>query len=431
MKEMIPKPLIEAINQGDSAESQRLVNHYLNDADTPLRALLLKIRAGLTLAKGDLPLAQQDLDEALSITPDDPDILDNLGSIAQYQNQYQNAVVYHTKALKTRPKDSGIAYNLAVAYDRLGRKKEAGALYAAVLDAVPRHRKARINYAVLLENTGQPEQALEHLEKLKGEGEDSFLLWNALGQTYKRLERYDEAIKAYEKAVALDSSNQSVGFALAALKGETPDRPPENFVESLFDDFSGHFDETLTEKLNYKGPDHVFSILREHLPDKPKWRVCDLGAGTGLFGRLIRPYAEHAVGVDLSSGMLKQAQRQAIYDKTVQSDIGDYLSRKNNRTFDLMTAVDVLNYLGKLDRVFEQVARTLKNGGLFAFTVEKGAPDPDKDMALQISLRYAHSVAYIYKLAAATDLKIIDQRQEILRINKGEPITGLIYALRK
>ena len=59
----------------------------------------------------------------------------------------------------------------------------------------------------------------------------------------------------------------------------------------------------------------------------------------------------------------------------------------------LVSAADVLMYLGNLDSVFVIASKLLADGGLFAFSVEDGGEEGD--FVLRQSLRYAHSESYI------------------------------------
>ena len=110
----------------------------------------------------------------------------------------------------------------------------------------------------------------------------------------------------------------------------------------------------------------------------------------GLCGPLLRPYAARLVGVDISPGDAHTRTRLAAYDVLVESEIGRYLKKSRGR-FDIITATDVFIYFGDLHPIFRTVARRLRAGGWFAFTVEEHDGD---GFVLHKAGRYAHSIAY-------------------------------------
>jgi predicted TPR repeat methyltransferase len=76
-------------------------------------------------------------------------------------------------------------------------------------------------------------------------------------------------------------------------------------------------------------------------------------------------------------------------------DIAEFLETQSH-AFDLAVAADVFVYIGDLSQVFRGVRGALRDGGLFGFSVE--ASDGE-EFALRSTLRYAHSVPYLEKLA--------------------------------
>ena len=67
-------------------------------------------------------------------------------------------------------------------------------------------------------------------------------------------------------------------------------------------------------------------------------RVWDLGCGTGLCGSLIRPRADHLVGVDLSSAMVAKARALGVYNSLHALELVDFLKQGTEQA-DLVLAV--------------------------------------------------------------------------------------------
>ena len=112
--------------------------------------------------------------------------------------------------------------------------------------------------------------------------------------------------------------------------------------------------------------------------------------------------------------MLERARALGVYDRLERAEAVAWLEA-NDEHFDLIVSADVLIYIGDLDRLFAGVRRALASGGLFAFSIELAPsgglldfgvehggrrPADEPPYALQPSLRYTHSAAYVRELAA-------------------------------
>jgi predicted TPR repeat methyltransferase len=244
--------------------------------------------------------------------------------------------------------------------------------------------------------------------------------------TLRALGRNDEAIDAYRQALALGADAQQVQFALAALGGgDVPDASPAGYVRDLFDQYAGHFDEHLVERLGYRTPALLDAAIGK-VAGVGNARVLDLGCGTGLMGEYLRPRASRLIGVDLSARMLDKARERGIYDQLECCGIDEYLATQA-ASFDLVAAADVLVYFGDLAPLFQQVRKALAAGGWFCFSVESSM---DADFALRPSNRYAHSLAYLHRLAGVAGFTICAEESAPLRTENGAPVTGYLLVLR-
>jgi predicted TPR repeat methyltransferase len=245
--------------------------------------------------------------------------------------------------------------------------------------------------------------------------------------TLRALGRNEEAIDAYGQALALGADAQQVSFALAALGvGVAPEASPAGYVRELFDQYAGHFDEHLVERLGYRTPSLLDAAIAR-VADVRTARVLDLGCGTGLMGQYLRPRAGRLVGVDLSGRMLDKARERGIYDELECRGIDEYLAAQAAASFDLVAAADVLVYFGELAPLFGQVRRALAPGGWFCFSVEAST---DADFALRPSNRYAHSLAYLRRMADAAGFAVCVEESAPLRTEHGAPVDGFLLVLR-
>lgn len=224
------------------------------------------------------------------------------------------------------------------------------------------------------------------------------------------------------------------GLKLAVLgQASVPDVPPREFVERLFDDYAERFDHALVERLAYSVPESLAAeIDTARGGDAVFAHAVDLGCGTGLMGERLRERVSYLEGLDLSAGMLAKAREKGIYDKLAVLDLSlspqmAELPIGNGERADLVTAADVLTYLGDLDTVFDTVAAILAPGGLFAFSVER-AP-AGCDWLLRPSLRYAHGEAYVRRLAESRDFTVLSAAEAEIRKDGGEAVIGLLFVV--
>ena len=212
---------------------------------------------------------------------------------------------------------------------------------------------------------------------------------------------------------------------LASLEGKTTNSPPNEYVESLFDNYADNFENSLVVELKYQIPEKLINTLLAHSESDKFGSVVDLGCGTGLVGLEISKHCSYLEGVDLSKSMIRKAEIKDVYNKLVHEDISEYLSnRKLN--FDCFVFADVFIYLGNLSKVFKLIkSRNLKSGKL-VFSTE----DTSKvGFFLEKSGRYSHSKTYIDKLCKQYGYTMLHFSKTNLREENGKFLTGGIYVL--
>jgi predicted TPR repeat methyltransferase len=196
-------------------------------------------------------------------------------------------------------------------------------------------------------------------------------------------------------------------------------------VIDLYDRYADQYDQHVAGALKYRTPELLLDAIGRFVQSS-NLDILDLGCGTGLFGALLRKRARTLTGVDLSPNMLKIARRRQVYDDLICDELVDFLSTRSER-FDLAVAADVFVYIGDLSEVFQAVQCRLRPGGLFCFSVEAG---DDEDFALGTNLRYAHSAAYLRKLAKDHVFALEAIESSVIRHDKGAQVLGHLAVLR-
>ncbi|RUM25738.1 methyltransferase domain-containing protein [Rhizobium vallis] len=293
----------------------------------------------------------------------------------------------------------------------------------------------RADYARMLEEGGEPEAAAELMEQALELVPAWAAGWYRLAAYLEKAGKGEAAIEAYRRTLVLDPEDIFGAALKLALLGDvaTPDRPPSRYVERLFDDYADRFEAALVEKLDYSVPQKLAALVAS--TGRRYERAVDLGCGTGLLGPEIRSAVGRLEGFDLSQNMLAKAAEKQVYDTLAQADLslapelsGLFADAAHHRA-DLVTAADVLMYLGNLESVFAIIGELAASGADIAFSVED-AGDGD-GFHLAPSLRYAHSETYVRMLLARHGLEVLATVKSVIRKDGGKPVSGILFLTRK
>jgi predicted TPR repeat methyltransferase len=177
--------------------------------------------------------------------------------------------------------------------------------------------------------------------------------------------------------------------------------------------------------LKYRAIDLLLGVV-ERFVTLGNLDILDLGCGTGLVGARLHPLARTITGVDLSSKMLEMARQRRIYDNLICSELVEFLQMQT-QSFNLAVAADVFIYIGDLSSVFHGVCGVLRDGGFFGFSVQASE---EQDFVLRATCRYAHSVAYLRKLAQNHGFVSETIQSKVIRQRDGSDVVGYLTMLR-
>ncbi|GEO83098.1 MULTISPECIES: methyltransferase domain-containing protein [Alphaproteobacteria] len=262
---------------------------------------------------------------------------------------------------------------------------------------------------------------------------------DALAEAYNRalaLEKdgdIDAAVKAYHEVLAIDPEDHGgASVRIASLgRGEAPPKAPDAYVETLFDQHAEAFEDILVEQLGYAVPVMVRQKLQA-LSLGPFKRMLDLGCGTGLTGGTLRDMVDGITGIDLSENMVEIAHEKDLYETLYVAEVEDFLEDNDEEAFDLITATDVLPYLGALEPLFFGAAENMADGGLFIFSSETLPDDilAGRPYMVGPHQRFAHSEAYVRERLAATGFEIVEISDINVRMQDGNPTPGHLVIAR-
>ncbi|MDR7096233.1 tetratricopeptide repeat protein [Hydrogenophaga laconesensis] len=375
---------------------------------------------------GQLEDALSRYQSALALVPGRPSILANLGVTQCRLGRWPDAVATLTQATQADPahRDAWVA---------LGLSHEAMSNWAGAVHALQKGvalgastAQLQLSLALCLLRLDRPDEALKALDQALVLDPTLAEAWSQRGSLLRDAGQNEEAARCFEQALAHGGDETLHRFYLASVRagGAVPPQPPRAYVEALFDEYADDFQAHLIRHLKYQAHDTLLAPLRVGGQRFPL--VLDLGCGTGLCGQLIRPHADAVDGVDLAQAMVEQARASGAYRRVERGDLLGFL-RSAEEPADLVIAADVFIYVGALDEVFAAVRQRLHRGGCFAFSVERASAG--QDLELRSSLRYAHSLAYVERLAAANGFRVRQTWEAPLREDQQKPVMGLYVLL--
>jgi predicted TPR repeat methyltransferase len=402
------------------------------------------VNLGNTLvAQGKPSDAEPHFQRAVELKPTLAEAHLGLGDALNSLSRPMEAIACYQQAIRYKPDNAEAHFNLGkILYDieasacrehgwpRINKYQEAASHFRRVLAINPDHYDACYNLGLTLLECNMLEESSSHIRKtisLKPDVADTHFL---LGTVFQAAGKYEEAIESYRQALQLDPTLTKAQYALVALgAAPAPDKTPANHVATHFDEFSETFDKKLVEQLGYRAHEQLNQIVRRFIDTQtPALDILDLGCGTGLCGVLLHDMARTLTGVDLSPKMLDKARKKNVYDKLVLDDVMIPLTAAPS-AYDLIVATDVFIYIGDLAPVFVAAGSALKPGGLLAFSIETAKEDVT--YVLRTTGRYAQSMRYIRALSQANGLEELCADAVILRKEKGQPVAGHVFVLRK
>jgi predicted TPR repeat methyltransferase len=377
----------------------------------------------LQLNANQLELAAEAFERVLSLQDNHTDALTNLGVIALKREQGQRAVDYFTKALVFDSGHVEARNNLAATFMHHDRFENALMHYGVLLDTDPNNIEYLYNSGVAQMTLGHLPEAIAHFESILKQNGHHFAALNNLAAIQMRLGHRTDAIALLKRAKTANPADAATPFMLNALTGDEkqPEASPE-YVRHLFNNYALYYDQHMQNTLKYTLPHYMMRTLHA-LGYFDFKRTLDIGCGTGLSGDVLRESSEHLTGIDIATKMIAQARAKDIYDQLIESELTAFLNQ-DTAHYDLITALDVLPYLGDLEPLFQRIKCRLTETGLFVFSCEISA---DEAWGLQSNARFCHHPDYIQALCTAHHLELIEQKKIIARQQEQRDVSVMLY----
>ncbi|MEO1493791.1 MAG: methyltransferase, partial [Pseudomonadota bacterium] len=242
------------------------------------------------------------------------------------------------------------------------------------------------------------------------------------------------AAAAYAEVLALDPADHGgVSVRLAAMGLATaPEKAPDAYVATLFDQCAAEFDDILVDQLGYAVPMLVRQRLGEIAPG-PYRRMLDLGCGTGLAGVALSDLATEVTGIDLAEGMVAEADERGVYDHLYIGEAVAFMEEAEDVPWDLLTATDVLPYIGDLAAFQAGLTRCVSVGGVAALSCETLPVDQFSGAGYTVGPRhrFAHAPEYLRQMLNGAGFAILEMEPITVRAEDGVPVPGLLAIARR
>lgn len=367
--------------------------------------------------------------QAISAQPAFPGYHNNLGNIRMLQGRLADAALAYEQANALAPDQADLLSNLGALYKAMRRLDESRAVLERAIALDERHINAHNNMGLLYAELGDRPNAVHHyvraLELMPGNANARKLL----GSTYYALGRVKDAAEVYRQWLELEPAQPMARHMYAACTGEAvPERAQDDYVEQTFDGFAASFESVLNERLDYQAPRLCGELLARVLPPPARQFVMlDAGAGTGLCGPLMAPWARTLAGVDLSKGMLDIAQTKGCYHDLYKAELTEFLTLSPAQ-WDVIVSADTLCYFGDLTKVIAAARQSARPGATLVFTVEALADALGLPHQIQPHGRYAHHASHIDAVLAEAGWRLLAREDVILRNEGGVPVQGWLVA---
>ena len=363
--------------------------------------------------------------------PDNLAALGQLGVVERRRGRVQAAAEAWRLALELAPGDARLHRMLGEALAQLHDFEAAAGHFARADELAPGDPGTLLGLGAMLLQVGRAEAALATLrravERAPKEPQIRFELARALALTGADAEAHE----ALEEARALGLGADALGYLEHLIEGRDGGAATVASLRRLYDQAAPHYESHVIVGLE----NHTWRLLLELLDRQPglaggRWAAgLELGCGTGQAGAELRRRADRLTGVDLSPAMLEQAGKRGAYDRLAAADLMSFLGDPaEEEDYDLLFAADVLPHIADFTALLAVTAGRLRPGGIFLLSTEH-SDGPDRVPLPEF--RFRHSLAHVEQATAAAGLALVAHEVRQIRVERGAPVMGGLYLLRR
>ena len=397
----------------------------------PIEQRLYALKASLLYISGKPQDALSLYKMLLADHPENPAYWTNAAYCACLENHFEDAVEFFQRSedlITNFP--SAWFRNYAIALLMSKQPKKAISYFEKLALQSVLDSECWFHYGLAFNLIGDEYQAQNaYLKALEQDRNHIASLYN-LSILYQRNAQYREAKECWETILSVQPDHILAKTLLDAAMGNSLSQLPLPFVQALFDQYSFNYDEHLKGILEYTAPAQARSMLMKHFPDSKPGVVIDLGAGTGVMGRIMRDLATHMTAIDCSAGMLLQARTSQMYNRYIETDIIEWAAQ-TEVTADYFTLIEVTNYLGPITAdVLQNLWKHLNPGGTIVLTAEALPDTSEQNVALLPTARFAFKEEFFKDISNhLANSQYVVERMSIRK--HGQDIVDGLYVILK
>lgn len=202
----------------DSVEFEEIIHYYIDSGKNALakkainlglkqhpNSIILKLlQAELLIFDGELDTATTLLKEIQAIEPTNEEVYVQQASIFSKIDEHQQAINSLKIALAYTDDEADILAMIGMEYLYLDNFDEARLNFAKCLEVDFEDYSSLYNIIYCFDMESKHAEAIEYLNKYIDKDPYSEVAWHQLGRQYFIIEKYDEAVKAFDYAVLID-----------------------------------------------------------------------------------------------------------------------------------------------------------------------------------------------------------------------------------
>ncbi len=180
-------------------------------------AVSLNISGDKFFASGDLKEAIAEFEKALTLDPDDVNVLNSLGVCYGHEHQVDQALECFQRVLDLDPRNLMAHFNRGFALSMAGRPEEALESFRRAVEIDGQNFDALFQMGVVALEVGRVDEAVESFSRAEKVEGSRPVLYKYLGESLLRAGRDEEAIRALKAAVRFDPRDAASMSQLGVL----------------------------------------------------------------------------------------------------------------------------------------------------------------------------------------------------------------------
>ena len=143
-------------------------------------------------------------------------------------------------------------------------------------------------------------------------------------------------------------------------------------IEKYNDVLAPKYDEATLGDFSWTSPREANKLILPYV--KPGFSVLDIGIGTGQSSEELAKAGCKICGIDISQKMIEICKNKFPDFELYQADLEEGLPMLLGRSFNVVMAIGVLEFVEEIDKTINLLITFLKPSGFLCFTFEKYLP---------------------------------------------------------